>query len=188
MENVGRLLLAAITVAVISGCASFMAPTYSPHYETIDRLKKMRIEKLSVGEVQPRDPSAPINRITLRGATLSSPDGTFAGYLEKAIRSDLLEMGFFDSASTTRLGATILKNDIDVSGFRTGYGVMEVKLSINKKGVLAFEKVYSASTQFESSFAGGVAVLKGQSEYPNLVRALLQKVYADPAFIEVIKK
>ena len=65
---------------------------------------------------------------------------------------------------------------------------MEVKLSINKKGVLAFEKVYSASTQFESSFAGGVAVLKGQSEYPNLVRALLQKVYADPAFIEVIKK
>ncbi|PLC48420.1 hypothetical protein CR159_17950 [Pollutimonas subterranea] len=39
-----------------------------------------------------------------------------------------------------------------------------------------------------SSFAGAVAIPKGQSEYPNLVRVLLQKVYEEPAFIDAVKK
>lgn len=177
-----------ITAILVSGCASLTVPPYSPHYETIDRLKKMNIEKMAVGEVQPRDPNASVNKITLRGARLIPPSGTFATYLENAIRSDLIEMGFYDPVSTTQVNATILKNDIDISGISTGYGTMEVKLTINKKGDLAFEKVYLANTQFESSFAGAIAVPRGQSEYPNLVRALLQKVYSDPLFIEAVKK
>lgn len=187
--NISRkLIIAMATALLISGCASFTAPTYSPHYETIDRLKKIAIDKMSVGEVQPRDPNASVNQITLRGAMLTSPSGTFASYFENAIRSDLMEMGLYNPTSTTQINATILKNDIDISGFGTGYGVMEVKLTINKNGALAFEKVYSANTQFESSFAGAVAIPKGQSEYPNLVRALLQNVYSDAAFIEAVKK
>jgi hypothetical protein len=177
-----------VGLSLLSGCASLTTPTYSPHYETIDLLKKRDIEKMSVGEVQPHDPSAPVNQITLRGTPLSSSNGTFASYLENALRSDLKEMRLYDPTSTMRVDATILKNDIDISGFGTGYGVMEVKLAINKKGILAFEKVYLANTQFESSFAGAVAIPKGQNEYPNLVRALLQKVYSDPTFIEAVKK
>ena len=183
-----QLMVVVATAILVSGCASLTAPTYSPHYETIDRLKKINIERMSVGEVQPRDPNASVNKITLRGSMLTSPSGTFANYLENAIRSDLMEMGFYDPTSTTRVDATILKNDIDVSGFGTGYGTMEVKLTINKKGTLAFDKVYLVNTQFESSFAGAVAIPKGQNEYPNLVRAFLKKVYVDPAFVEAVKK
>lgn len=183
-----QLTVVVAAATLVSGCASFTAPAYSPHYETIDRLKKINIEKLSVGEAQPRDTNAPVNTITLRGAPLTSPSGTFANYLENAIRSDLMELGLYDPKSTTRIDAVILKNEIDVSGFSTGYGAMEVKLTINKKGALTFEKVYLVNTQFESSFAGAVAIPKAQNEYPNLVRALLQKVYADPAFIEAVKK
>lgn len=187
--NISRQLMVLVATALMfSGCASFTAPTYSPHYETIDRLKKINIEKMSVGEVQPRDPKASVNNITLRGAMLISPSGTFANYLENAIRSDLMEIGLYDPTSSTRVDATILKNDIDVSGLSTGYGAMEVKLTINKKGAIVFDKVYWENTQFESSFAGAVAIPKGQNEYPNLVRALLQKVYVDPAFIEAVKK
>jgi hypothetical protein len=187
--NISRQLTVAMATALlVSGCASFTAPTYSPHYETVDHLKKIPIEKMAVGEVQPSDPNASVNKITLRGTTLASPNGTFASYLESAIRSDLMEMRLYDLTSTTRIDATILKNDIDVSGFGTGYGVMEVKLMIKKKGVLAFEKNYLANTQFASSFAGAVAIPKGQNEYPNLVRALLQKIYGDPEFIDAVKK
>lgn len=183
-----QLAVVVATTILISGCASLTAPTYSPHYETIDRLKKINIEKMSVGEVQPRDPNALVNKMTLRGATLASPNGTFANYLENAIRSDLMEMGLYDPKSTTRVDAILLKNDIDISGFGTGYGAMEVKLTISKKNAPAFGKVYLVNTQFESSFAGAVAIPKGQSEYPNLVRSLLQKVYVDPEFIEAVKK
>ena len=181
------LMVAVAAALLISGCA-YTAPTYSPDYETTDHLKTIGIEKMSVGEVQPRDPNASVNKITLRGSPLTSPSGTFASYLENAIRSDLMEMGLYDPTSPTRIDATILKNDINISGIATGYGLMEVKLTINKKGALAFEKVYLANTQFESSFAGAVAIPKGQIEYPNLVRVLLQKVYSDPEFIEAVKK
>lgn len=155
--NISRKLMVVVATALlVSGCASFTAPTYSPHYETIDRLKKIDMEKMSVGEVQPRDPSASVNQITLRGSMLASPSGTFASYLENAIRSDLMEMRLFDPTSTTRVDATILKNDIDVSGFGTGYGVMEIKLTINKKGALAFEKVYLANTQGKRKGVGSL--------------------------------
>jgi hypothetical protein len=186
---ISRKTIAVVTAAVLtSGCASFSAPSYSPHYETIDRLKRLNLEKMSIGEVQPSEATAPVNKISLRGAMLVSPSGTFANYLKNAIRSDLTEMGLYDPASATQVDATILRNDIDVSGFETGYGVMEARVAIAKHGVLAFERIYSVNTQFQSSFAGAVAVPKGQNEYPNLVRALLQKVYGDPSFIEAVRK
>jgi hypothetical protein len=187
MNNFQRCLAAVATTFLVSGC-SLTAPPYSPNYETIDNLKRVDAEKMSVGEVQPNDPNAPVNSISLRGSKLTASNGTFSGYLENAIRSDLIEMGLYDPTSTTRIDATILKNDIDVSGISSGSGVMEVKLTITKNATLAFEKVYTANTQFESSFAGAVAVPKGQNEYPNLVRTLLDNVYNDPAFIEVVKK
>ena len=188
MSNSWRLIFLAIIMVFFSGCASFTASSYSPHYETIDRLKKLNIEKMAVGEVKPRDPNALVNKITLRGAALKAPSGTFSTYLENAIRSDLMEMGLYDATSTTLVDTTILKNYIDISGLSTGYGAMDVKIAISKKGVISFEKSYSVNIQFESSFAGAVAIPKGQNEYPNLVRTLLQQVYIDPAFIEAIKK
>jgi len=178
----------ALTVVTLSGCATLVAPTYSPSYETLDQLKKTNVQHLSIGSVQPTDPNAKANHITLRGSSLNSPSGTFAKYLENALISDLTEMGFYDATSLTRIDATILKNDIDVSGLSTGSGIMEVNLKLTKSGSVFFEKPYTATTQFESSFAGAVAIPKGQIEYPNLVRALLQKIYTDPAFVEAIKK
>jgi hypothetical protein len=180
----GPLALAVL----VSGCGSFKAPTYTPDYETLDQLKKLNIEKLSVGKVRPGSPKASINRITLRGSLLTSPKGTFANYLEDAIRSDLIEINFHDDASNIQLNATILQNDIDVSGIGTGYGVMEINLAIEKFGALVLEKIYLANTEFDSSFAGAVAIPKGQSEYPNLVRTLLKKIYNDSAFIDAVKK
>ena len=187
MNNAQKFLIAILTLLLISGCASFAVPVYSPDYQTIDRLKKVDLEKMSIGEVGPRDPDAEVNQITLRGATLKSPNGTFASYLENAIRSDLIEMGFYDPKSTTRIDAIIFKNDME-AGVSTGHGVMEVMWTIKKEGVRTFEKVYVANIQFESAFVGGMALDRGLAQYPNLVRALLRNVYGDPAFIKAVKK
>jgi len=188
MNNAHKFLVAVATVLLVSGCASVNVPPYSPHYETIDRLKKLDIEKMSVGEVGPRDPDAAVNQITIRGtATLKSPSGTFASYLENALRSDLMEMGFYDPTSTTQIDAIIFKNDIE-AGLSTGTGVMEVMLTIKKKGKRTFEKTYVANIQFESAFAGAMAFDRSIPQYPNLVRALLLKVYRDSAFIKAVKK
>jgi hypothetical protein len=182
-----RLALLAFTAVALTGCGSFVAPTYSPDYPTIDRLKVTQVGKIAVGEFQPRNPEAPVNKVTLRGAPLVASQGSFAQYLEEAIRSDLTELRVLDPKADTRVDATLLKNDIDVSGISTGEGFLDVKVSVIKRGQTVHEKIYSARTQFESSFAATVAVPKGQSEYPRLVRTLLQTIYADPAFIAAVK-
>jgi len=187
MKSIYRPLPLMLATLALTGCATFVAPAYSPSYETIDQLKKTNARHMSVSTVQPTDPKARVNNISLRAASLGSASGTFSKYLENALISDLTEMGFYDASSSTAIVATILKNDIDISGFSTGTGVMEANIKLSKSGNTFFEKSYTATTQFDSSFAGAVAIPKGQSEYPNLVRALLQKVYSDPAFVEAIK-
>lgn len=183
-----RALLAGLLVTLLSGCASFVAPAYSPDYPSVDRLKNSQLDKIAVGTFQPQKPDAPVNRITLRGTPLNPAAGTFATYLENAIRSDLKELGVLDPAARTRIDATLLQNDIDVSGFSKGEGTMEVRLTVSTKDAVVHEKVYLAKTQFESSFAGAVAIPRGQNEYPTLVRTLLQQVYSDPSFIQSVRK
>lgn len=182
------LLLGLILVPLVVGCMSYQVPPYSPSYEFIDGLKGKNLEKIAVSEVQPRDPNSPVNRITLRGSWLLVQDGTFATYFESALKSDLNEIGIFDQNSTIRLDAKILKNDIDVSGFSTGIGTIDINITIRRDGKSTFDKLYSAQTTFQSSFAGAVAVPKGQNEYPVLVRTLLEKIFADPEFFNAIKK
>jgi len=183
-----RLSACCLAVAVFSGCSTLVPPPYSADYQGLDRLKKQPLEKVAVGTVQPRNPDAPVNKITLRGARLAGPNGTFAQYLEEALVQDLKEIAVFDAAAGTRIDATILKNDIDVSGFSTGTGRMDVELTVTRNTKTSLKKTYSATTTFDSSFAGAVAIPKGQAEYGNLVRTLLGKVYADPEFVNALKK
>lgn len=187
MKTAKFFLLVAIASNLI-GCASLSAPPYSPDYQTLDKLKTLNIQKMAVGEFQPRDPNAPVNKISLRGASLKAQEGTFSIYLENAMRSDLKEVGVFDQSSSSIINATVIKNDIDVSGISKGSGIMDVKISLAKDGNLVFEKVYSSTTNFESSFAGAIAVGIGQKEYPNLVRAFLKNVYSDAEFIKAVQK
>lgn len=183
-----RLLLPIFATLILSACSSLVAPPYSADFEALDRLKKQSLQKVAVETVQPVNPDAPVNRISLRAASMVGPKGSFAKYLEDALVQDLQEISLYDATAGLRIEATLLKNEIDISGFSTGAGRMEAELSVKRAAGLVYKKTYSAATQFESSFAGNVAIPRGQIEYSNLVRALLGQVYADPDFINALKK
>lgn len=183
-----KISLLAVIFFLVTGCASLVAPPYSPDYALLDSVKQKNLQKISVGQFQPKDPNARVNKISLRGSSLRTQEQSFATYLENAIRSDLKEMGFFDESSRTVISATLLQNDIDVSGFSKGGGRIEVNVKVANNEKPLLDKNYLATTTFESSFAGAVAIPTGQKEYPNLVKALLQKIYSDEEFIRVLKK
>lgn len=176
-----------IALLFLSGCASFIAPNYSPDYQTIDNLKKQNLNKAALETFQPQDTNAEVNKISLRGSKLTAKEGSFASYLENAMRSDLTEMGIYDANSAIKINTSILKNDIDISGISKGSGLIEVQLSINKDNITALDKTYTVTTEFKSAFAGVTAIPIGRTEYPKLVRALLTKIYNDPEFIKVLK-
>lgn len=75
-----------IAALALTGCASFVTPSYSPDYATVDKLKNVPLRPVAVGEFQPRNPEAVVNKVTLRGAALAPASGTFAEYLENALR------------------------------------------------------------------------------------------------------
>jgi len=175
-----------LTLFLISGC-TLIAPNYSPDYSVLDTLKRQKVSKIAVEPVEPKDPEAKVNKITLRGTTLASQSGTYSKYLEDAIKSDLIDANLFDPNSLLRLSALLLNNDIDVTGFSNGFGTIEVKFSLNRNGSKVFDKTIYEKTSFESSFVGAIAIPKGQNEYPNLVRALLKKLYTDKEFINALQ-
>jgi len=171
-----------------TGCAQLIAPPYSSDFEALDALKRTQAERMTVGTVQPTEVNDAINNLSLRGSPLRSGSGTFAKYLEDALVSDLKDVALYDAAAHTRVDAHIQKNEIAVSNIATGTGLMDVELTVSRDGKQRLRKLYSARTSFESSFAGAVAIPKGQAEYPSLVRALLRNVYSDPAFIAAISR
>ena len=179
--------LAIVSFLAMAGCTTLVAPPYAPDYAMIDQLKREKLRPVAVGEFTPTDPEASVNRLTLRGGPFRPPNGTFADYLASAIRSDLADLGILDPKSDRKIHAQLLRNELDVSGIVTGEGRIAILLTVTKAGARIFEREYQADTSFESSFMGAIAVPKGQSEYPRLVRALLARVYTDPAFLAALR-
>ena len=184
-----RFIVASVLVVctLASGCAQLVVPNYSADFSAVDALKRAPLQKASVGTVQPVDPAAKVNRLSLRGAGLGTPDGTFSAYLGRAITADLKDAALYDAQSPRHIDLVLLQNEIDVSGFSEGKGQIEVDLSLVNGSTTLLRKTYAATTRFDSSFAGAVAIPKGQSEYPNVVRSLLSTIYRDPAFIKAMQ-
>lgn len=187
--NISRTYGTALLVAVAftTGCAQMQAPPYSADYEALDRLKAGKPGAVMVGTVQPTDPEHRVNQISLRGAGMRSPSGTFAQYLEDALIRDLKEISAFAPDAKTRLNATIVNNDVSVGNISTGTGTMEVALVVMRDGQQRLSKTYKANISFESGFAAFIAVPAGQAAYPQLVRALLREIYSDPQFVAAIR-
>lgn len=178
----------AATALLVTGCAQFLAGPYTADFQALDRMKATKPDTLAIAAVQPTDRAHSVNRLSLRGAALLSPSGTFSKYLEDALVSDLKEARIYDAASRTVLHAVILKNEVDIVGVSVGHATMEVQLRITHDGQPRLDKRYSASVSFDSHFMGSIAIPAGQTAYASVVRELLRNMYSDPQFTAAIGK
>ena len=176
---------ATAAAVLLAGCAQLAAPPYAADYEALDRLEATRPGMVAVAKVQPTDPNDKINALSLRRATLLSPSGTFAQYLEDALMRDLGEISAYDAKAPTRIAARIQVHELDL-GVINGTGRMDVEVVVTRASAQRLRKTYRGEIAFDSSYANIVAVPAGQAAYPRLVRALLRQVYADPQFIAAI--
>ena len=176
----------AALVLLASGCAPLMAPPYAADYEALDRLEATRPGMVAVARAQPTDPEDKVNNVRMRSTRLVSPNGSFALYLEEAMRRDLAEISILDPKAPTRIAARILVNELDL-GVLNGGGRMEVEIVVTRADTQRLRRTYRAETKFESGYGGAVAVPAGQAEYPRLVRELLRQVYADAQFVAAIR-
>ena len=184
-----KLLLAgAIVVAALGSGCSIVAPQYSSSMQNVQKLKDAGNTPAKVGEFGSRQAPENANPISLRGSSLVSPyASSYANYLGEAIKQELTLAGRLTSNADIEVSGVLLKNDINVSGFSVGYGDIEARFVVKKGGRVTYDQTKSAHTEWESAFAGPIAIPRGRDEYPRLVQQLLAVLYTDKTFLEALQ-
>jgi hypothetical protein len=182
-----RLFICVLAGALASGC-SLMAPQYSASIDNVQKLKNAGDFASRVGKFDSAADKANANPISLRGSSLASPYGdSYAAYLAEAIRQELALAGKLKPDAEIEISGMLLKNDIDTSGINIATGDIEARFVVKQGTAVRFDKVKTVHLEWESSFAGAVAIPRAQQQYPTLVQALLGALYDDPDFLRALK-
>lgn len=179
--------VAALSFIVLSAGCTVVAPTYQPDIDHVQVLKKAGDSQASVAGFTLGPHSAGANNISLRGSSMESPYAkSYPKYVEEALRSELQLAERLSKDPAVQISGTLIENDLDASGFSTGEGVIKVRFVVKHDGNIVYDEIKEAHTQWESSFVGGIAIPNAVQAYPKLVDALLDDLYADPAFLKAI--
>jgi hypothetical protein len=179
-------LVAASALVVLTGCST-PAPPYSVSIPNVQTLKNTNSAAVGVGEFTAQRP-ANNDSIGIRAGSMTSPKGTFAAYVQDALTQELAEAKLFDAKSGIQVTAVLTKNDISGAGIITNSAEIEARFTVKRGGNVVFDKVKAARTEWESSFAGPIAIPRAMQNYPNVVSALLKQLYDDKDFVDAIKK
>ncbi|MCG5262248.1 hypothetical protein [Cupriavidus gilardii] len=185
MGRIKSCLAVGVLGLVLSGC-SIVAPAYVPSIDNVQTLKHSGASPTRVGTFNETGSAVP-HPISLRGNKLRSPYGnTWSAYLSEAVTRELTMAGKLSPDADVEITGTLLRNEIDPA-IGTGTGDMSARFIVRKGGAVRYDKVKSIHREWESSFAGAVAIPKAVTEYGYTVQALLGALYADPAFLEALK-
>ena len=135
MQRIVLISFAFLAAALGSGCSS-VAPQYSASMENVQKLKDAGNVTARVGEFSSNESLKKSPDLSLRATSLVSPyDNSYSRYLAEAIKQELTLAGKLAPGADVEISAVLLKNSIDASGFVTGYGDIEARFIVRRKGV-----------------------------------------------------
>jgi len=177
---------AAIAIGLMSGCA-MTAPPYQPSIDNVQLLQRAKVGPANLGEFTVKPDAVGATEIKVRANTMASPVGTsFAAYLGNALKQELEMANLLDPRSTREVSGTLLATDIDTA-MGTASGYAEARFVVKQNGQVRFDKVKRGEHQWESSFAGAVAIPAAQLNYPVVLQHLLAALYSDVDFQNSLK-
>jgi hypothetical protein len=179
-----KIVSLVLLTALFSGC-SITAPNYSPSVKSVQSVKASNATPVAVAKATAA--KADVNKVSLRGNPLNSPYGTYAGYIEAALKKELSDAGLLDEKSSVVINTTLTKNNIDTA-MSKGTGDIAAIFSVTKAGKKVFEKEISAHDEWDSSFVGAIAIPNAVNAYPGLVNKLVTNLFNDKEFINAIAK
>src|SRR5512142_1536927 len=92
--------LAIIASASLLSACTLMAPDYRPSADNVQALGALPKNCAAVGKFTAKGgDESKVNDISMRGSTLNSPYGSYAGYVEAALRQELADSERFGSTS-----------------------------------------------------------------------------------------
>lgn len=174
--------------AILTGCA-VPASNYAPSIDNVEALKKIGAgTSVKTGTIGVTPEMSGAKAIGLRGNTMTSPVGSnYGDYIASALRQELELAKLYNPQSGVEVSGTLIKNNIDAGGFSTNAGQIEARFLVTSKGQVLFDKIKRIERQWESSFAGAVAIPLAINNYPLMVQSLVSSLVADPDFVKAIR-
>ncbi|NRR31316.1 hypothetical protein HSX11_14110 [Oxalobacteraceae bacterium] len=186
MNKIVSGLVCSVFALLATGCTT-VAPNYSVSFPNVETLKQAGPIQAKVGEFNSTVAEGKGSAISMRGNKMISPyKESFAAYVAEAVKQEFSLAGKLSPTSINEVTGTLLQNDIDAA-IGTAKGDIQVRILVKKNGAIAYDQVKSAHTEWESSFAGAIAIPRATQEYTVLVQKVLGSLYVDPAFIAALK-
>jgi hypothetical protein len=184
----GIVLPSVIAVSLsLVGCAG-PAPNYAPSIDNVEALKKIGAKPIKAGVIGVAAGMPGASAMNLRANTMVSPIGSnYGDYLAAALRQELELAKLHNPQSDIEISGTLLKNNMDVGGVSTAEGQMEARFVVKAGQAVRFDKVKRVEHQWESSFAGAVAIPLAAQNYPVMVQKLVASLLSDPDFVNAIR-
>ena len=181
-----KIALLATACAFLTAC-SMNAPMYSPSPNNSNDLQAAHGSRVGVDTFTGK--SKEVDNLSLRGGSLVSPyEQSYSKYLTKALEEELKLAGIWDNNAKTRVSGELMDNQLDISSFSIGTATITAKFIVTSNNNKVYEKEVSAKHEWESSFAGAVAIPAGQTNYPVVIQKLFGKLFADKDFIKAIQQ
>lgn len=157
---------ASACVFVLTACA-VTAPSYQPSLRNAELIRR-NAGPLVLGEfVSAAQSTTAATSPTLRTTALVSPVGQeFSAYVREALRQELVLANRLDAASSVKISATLLANEMNAALAATSQGRLSMEFVVHRNNVVAFQKVISATGSWDSSFFGAHAIGNGAYTVP----------------------
>lgn len=182
------VLIAPAALALLTGCAG-PAPNYAPSIDNVEVFKKSGATPVKTGSITVAPGLKTGNAIQLRANSMVSAVGSnYGDYIAAALRQELELAKLYNAQAPTEVSGTLLENDINAGGFSTSDGTIAVRFVVKRGDQVRFDKTKKITHQWESSFAGAVAIPLAVNNYPVMVQKLIGQLIADPDFVQAVRQ
>jgi uncharacterized lipoprotein YmbA len=168
--------IAAVAATMLGGCATQQLLPYQASVANQMKLGSLPPTarfQVAAGGVEPSDVQT-----TIRALRISAPnEGSWAAYLDQALRTELATSGNYDAEAPARIEATLSEVHIaDGEAEVTGRFIVRQGVSVR------YDKVLRADARWDSAFLGVIATSSGLNQSTAIFQALLRNLFADPDF------
>jgi hypothetical protein len=164
------MLILSICALFLSAC-SVPFPVYSVSGENVGLVRNLPVN-VQVGNFQGIQ-----KEVTCRLQPIG-PDGnaTFATYIQKALRDEVLIAGNAPRAQTVQITGTV--RNVDVScGIITGSWTVEVDVSVNGGPPIPIKTVKT----FDGNYVGGVVLMRAYQAFVPAIQQVVNEILSNPA-------
>lgn len=188
MIRVIKYLLSALAIVFFMTGCTIKGENYITDTNLMNELNNYDLNKVAIIPDKNNVSSKFNYKIELRGATMTSPYGSYTEYIAKSLTQQLSQNNLYDPTSEIIINVSLIKNESDVWGFSEGNYNLIANFKILKNEKIIYDDNIESRHSFPSHFVGQIAIENAIKNYPIAIQKLIYKFLSDKRVIKLLAK